>query len=141
MGIGPVEYVVIGFPGNRFNGDIVPALRRLVDAGTIRVIDMLFITKDSNGNVVGFEYEDHPDLADFGDLTEELDGLLNDEDLEMAAETLEPDSSAAMIVWEDCWAAEFAEAVRGSGGVLLAGERIPHEIVREALLSIGGEAD
>ena len=141
MSIGPVEYVIIGFPGNRFNGDMVPALQKLVEAGTIRIIDMLFITKDAEGNVEGFEYEDHPDLADYGDLTEELDGLLNDEDIEMAAEVLEPNSSAAFLVWEDCWAKEFAEAARASDGVILAGERIPHQIVEDAFAALDRSAD
>lgn len=139
MSIGPVEYVIVGFPGNRFNGDLVPALERLVESGTIRIIDLLFITKDAEGNVDAFEYEDHEDLAPYGTITEELDGLLNDEDIEMAAEVLEPDSSAAFIVWEDCWAREFAEAARASGGVILAGERIPHQIIEEALAAVGAD--
>ena len=137
MSIGPVEYLIVGFPGNQFNGNIVPALVKLVESGTIRIIDMLFITKDADGTVEGFEYEDHPELSAYGDLDEELDGLLNEEDIEMAAEVLEPNSSAAFLVWEDLWAKEFADAVRGSGGVLIAGERIPAQIVEEALAAIG----
>jgi hypothetical protein len=141
MAIGPVEYIIIGFPGNHFNGDMVPALERLVESGTIRIIDMLFILKDADGNIEAFEFEDHPELAAFGSLTDEVDGLLNDEDVEMAAEVLEPNSSAAFIVWEDCWAGEFAAAVRGSDGVILAGERIPHQIVTEALAAVGRPTD
>ena len=141
MSIGPVEYLIIGFPGNRFNGDMVPALEKLVASGTIRIIDMLFILKDADGNVEAFEYEDHPELAAFGSLTEEIDGLLNDEDVEMAAEVLEPNSSAAFLVWEDCWATEFAEAARAADGVILAGERIPHQIVAEALAAVGKTTD
>ncbi|MFZ4517102.1 MAG: DUF6325 family protein [Microthrixaceae bacterium] len=137
MAIGPVEYVIVGFPGNEFNGDIAPALEKLVDSGTIRIIDLLFITKDADGNVDAFEYEDREDLSPFSVLSQELDGLLNDEDIEMAAEVLEPGSSAAFIVWEDCWAAELAEAARGAGGVILAGERIPHQIVEDALSQLG----
>ena len=137
MSIGPVEYLIVGFPGNQFNGNIVPSLVKLVESGTIRIIDMLFITKDADGNVEGFEYEDHPELSAYGDLDEELDGLLNEEDIEMAAEVLEPNSSAAFLVWEDLWAKEFAEAVRGSGGVIIAGERVPAQIVEEALAAIG----
>jgi hypothetical protein len=137
MSIGPVEYLIVGFPGNQFNGNIVPSLVKLVESGTIRIIDMLFVTKDADGNIDGFEFEDHPELAAFGDLTEEVDGLLNDEDIEMAAELLEPNSSAAFLVWEDLWAKEFAEAVRGSAGVIIAGERVPAQIVEEALAAIG----
>jgi hypothetical protein len=141
MSIGPVEYLIIGFPGNKFNGDMVPALEKLVESGTIRIIDMLFITKDADGNVEGFEYEDHPDLAPYGDLTEELDGLLNDEDIEMAAEVLEPNSSAAFLVWEDLWAKEFAAAARAADGVILAGERIPHQIIEAAMAEVGLATD
>ncbi len=137
MSIGPVEYLIIGFPGNQFNGDIVPALTRLVESNTVRIIDLVFITKDAEGNVDAFEFEDHPDLAPFGDLAEALDDLLSDEDVEIAAEVLEPNSSAAFIVWEDLWATEFAEAVRGSGGVVITGERIPHQIVADALAHAG----
>ncbi len=141
MAIGPVEYIIIGFPGNRFNGDMVPALEKLVESGTIRIIDMLFILKDADGNIEAFEYEDHPELAGYGSLTDEVDGLLNDEDIEMAAEVLEPNSSAAFIVWEDCWAREFAEAALASDGVILAGERIPHQIVEAALAAVGKSTD
>jgi uncharacterized membrane protein len=141
MSIGPVEYLIVGFPGNRFNGEMVPALAELVESGTIRIIDLLFITKDADGNVEAFEIEDHEDLAPYGALNEELDGLLNDEDIEMAAEVLEPNSSAAFLVWEDCWARKFAEAARESGGVILAGERIPHQIIEEALAAVGRGVD
>jgi hypothetical protein len=112
-------------------------MRQLVDSGTIRIIDLLFISKDVDGNVEAFEFEDHPDLAAYGEFSEALDGLLNDEDIEMAAEVLEPNSSAAFIVWEDLWAKDFADAVRGSGGVILAGERIPHAIVTDAMAQLG----
>ncbi|MBM3663396.1 MAG: DUF1269 domain-containing protein [Actinobacteria bacterium] len=139
MSIGPVEYLIVGFPGNQFNGEIVPALTDLVDSGTVRIVDLLFITKDADGNVDAFEYEDHPELEPFGDLAQALDGLLNDEDIELAAEVLEPNSSAAFIVWEDLWARDFAEAVRGSGGVVIAGERIPHEIVVDALARLDND--
>ena len=137
MSIGPVEYLIVGFPGNKFNGDVVPAMRQLVDSDTIRIIDLLFISKDVDGNVEAFEFEDHPDLAAYGEFSEALDGLLNDEDIEMAAEVLEPNSSAAFIVWEDLWAKDFADAIRGSGGVILAGERIPHAIVTDAMAQLG----
>jgi len=137
VSIGPVEYLIVGFPGNQFNGDIVPALERLVESGTVRIVDLVFISKDADGNVDAFEYEDHPELAPFGDLADALDDLLSDEDVELAAEVLEPNSSAAFIVWEDLWAREFADAVRGSGGVVIAGERIPHQIVLDALAHAG----
>jgi hypothetical protein len=133
MSIGPVEYIILGFEGNRFNGDIVPALIELVDTGAIRVLDLVFIMKDGDGNLTAFEYDEVDELAALSGIAADAQGLLNDEDLEMAAETLEPNSSAAFLVWEDLWATRFAEAVRDSGGTIIAGERIPHEIVAAAL--------
>ena len=126
MAIGPVEYVIIKFPGNQFKGEIVPALAGLVESGTVRILDLVFVLKDEDGNIASLEYEDLPGLAD---VDGEADGLLNEEDLEMAAEVLEPNSSGLLIVWEDRWATPLAEAIRNAGGVIVAGERVPHEIV------------
>jgi hypothetical protein len=133
MTIGPVEYIVVGFPGNQFKGEIAPALADLIESGTIRVIDLVFIKKDADGTVTSFEYDALEDAVAFSELDGEAGGLLNDEDIELAADMLEPNSSAALLVWEDTWATRFAEAVRNAGGVLIAGERIPHEIVVQAL--------
>ena len=133
MPIGPVEYIVIGFPENRFTGAIVPALTDLVESGTIHIIDLVFVSKDVDGNVTSFEFDALEELAPYAGLDGEAGGLLNDEDIELAAEALEPNSSAALLVWEDAWAAPLAAALRDAGGVLLAGERIPHEIVQAAL--------
>jgi hypothetical protein len=141
VSIGPVEYAIIGFPGNQFNGEIVPALEALVESGTVRIVDLLFISKDADGNIDAFEYEDHAELAAFSTLGQALDGLLNDEDVVMAAEVLEPNSSAVFIVWENCWAREFSQAVLGSGGVVIAGERIPHQIVVDAMAQLGLSGD
>lgn len=133
MTVAPVEYLIIGFDGNEFNGEIAPAIVDLVDSGVIRILDLVFIAKDAEGNVTAFEYDELEALLPLGAVTEESMGLLNDEDVEMAAETLEPNCSAAFLVWEDLWAARFAEAVRDSGGTFLAGERIPHELVLAAI--------
>jgi uncharacterized membrane protein len=136
--IGPVEYVVIGFPGNRFKGEIVPEVAELVDNGVVRIIDVAFIKKDAEGNVTMFEYDALDDVLAFGfaDVDGEAGGVLNDEDLELAAETLEPDSSAALIVWEHRWAARVAQAIRAAGGRIIAGERIPDEIVEQAMAGL-----
>lgn len=133
MTVAPVEYLIIGFEGNEFNGEIAPAIVDLVDSGVIRILDLVFITKDGEGTVTAFEYDELDALLPLGAVTEESMGLLNDEDVEMAAETLEPNCSAAFLVWEDLWAARFAAAVRDSGGTFLAGERIPHELVLAAI--------
>jgi Family of unknown function (DUF6325) len=136
--MGPVEYVVIGFPGNRFKGEIVPAVAELVDNDIVRIIDVVFIKKDADGNVTIFEYDVLDDVLGFGfaDVEGEAGGVLNDEDLELAAETLTPDSSAALIVWEHRWAVRAAQAIRDAGGRILAGERVPDEVVEQALAGI-----
>jgi hypothetical protein len=133
VSIGPVEYIIVGFEGNNFNGRIVPELAALVESGQIRILDLVFISKDAEGDLVAFEYDELDEFAGLGDSTNDSMGLLNDEDIEMAAEVLEPNTSAAFLVFEDLWAAPFAAAVRDSGGVLIAGERIPHQIVVEAI--------
>jgi uncharacterized membrane protein len=136
--MGPVEYVVIAFPGNRFKGEIVPAVAELVDNGLVRILDVAFIKKDAAGNTTMFEYDTLDDVLAFGfaDVDGEAGGVLNDEDLELAAEGLEPDSSAALIVWEHLWAARVAQAIRNAGGRIVAGERVPPEIVEQALADL-----
>jgi hypothetical protein len=133
MGVGPVEYIVVGFPGNRFNGEIAPELAKLVDGGLIRVLDLVFIGKDENGDVLAFEFEDLEELAPFGDLEGEVGGILSQEDIDHVAADLAPGNSAALLVWEDRWAAPFAEALRESGGLLLGGGRIPYELIEAAI--------
>jgi hypothetical protein len=135
MAIGPVEYMVVAFPGNQFNGEIAPALKQLIDSGTIRVIDLAFVLKDVDGSIVGAELEDAGSsvFQAFESLTIERGGLLNDDDLRDIGEALEPNSSAAVLVWEDLWAARFADAVAASGGVLVDIARIPRDVVQAAL--------
>jgi hypothetical protein len=133
MTLGPVEYLLIGFPGNRFKGDIVPALADLVESDTIRILDLVFVKKDADGSISVFEYDALDETSDVAQLDGEAGGLLNDEDIAFAAEALEPDSSAALLVWEDRWAAPLADALHNAGGVLIAGERIPRDIVEAAM--------
>ena len=142
MGIGPVEYMVVAFPGNKFNGEVAPALRELVDAGTIRVLDLAFVHKDENGDVVGVELEDEgSDVFNaFQAVTHERGGLINDGDLMDIGEALEANSSAAILVWEDLWAARFKDAVIASGGVLVDIQRVPYQIVDAALAYKASEA-
>jgi hypothetical protein len=136
MGIGPVEYLVVGFPGNDFNGEIAPALAQLVDDGTIRIIDLVFITKDGAGDFAAVEFDEHDGLQAFASVDGEIGGVISNEDVEHAAEALEPNSSAALLVWEDVWATPFADALRESGGVLLEGGRIPHDIIEPVLAGL-----
>jgi hypothetical protein len=130
MTIGPVEYIVVAFPGNEFSGEIAPELVALVESGKVRILDLIFIGKNASGDVVSFEIDE---LAGFGDVDADVGGLISPEDIDYAASRLEPNMSAALLIWEDLWAAPFAEAVRNSGGILLEGARIPHEIISPAL--------
>jgi hypothetical protein len=135
MSIGPVEYMIVAFPGNRFKGEIVPALAELVEAGTIRIIDLAFVLKDDDGAVVTAEMGDLDSdvFKAFDSLTPETLGLLNEEDLAAAAEELEPNSSAALLVWEDVWATKLRDAIVNAGGELLDLERLPYEVVQAAV--------
>jgi hypothetical protein len=131
--MGPVEYIVVSFPGNRFNGQIAPELVALVESGTVQILDLIFIGKDAEGNVSAFEIDELEDVAGFDQLPGEVGGLIGPEDIDFVAEQLEPNSSAALLIWEDVWAAPFAAAVMESGGVLLQGARIPHAVIESAL--------
>ena len=108
----------------------------MVESGTVRVLDLVFIGKDADGSVVTFEIEDLDALAGFGGLDADVGGLIGPDDIAFAASELEPNSSAALLIWEDLWAKPFAEAVRRSGGVLLEGARIPHELIEPALTAL-----
>ena len=132
--IGPVEYLIVAFPGNRFRGEIAPALADLVDAGTIRLMDVAFVSKDEEGEVAAVELTElDPDVREgFERLGIEITGLFNEDDLMAAAEELEPNSSAALLVWEDVWARETAQAMRDAGGVIFDFGRLPHEVVQAA---------
>jgi Family of unknown function (DUF6325) len=135
MAVGPVDVVIIGFPGNKFSGRIAPALMDLVERGTVRVIDLLFVTKDADGVTTTIEMGDlDPELGPaFLDVSVTAAGALGPEDAEEIAEDLPPNSSALMVAFENAWAAEFAEAVRAADGVLIDSIRIPHDVVEAAL--------
>jgi len=132
--MGPIDYLLVEWPGRQPNGEAAPYLVDLVDRGLIRILDLAFIAKDEDGSVAGLE------LADLGDGAAQLSvfegassGLLSDDDVGEAAAALEPGTSAALLVYENSWAAPFAGAVRRSGGQLVASGRIPAEDVLAAL--------
>jgi hypothetical protein len=129
--IGPVEYILVGFAGNEFNGDIAPAIAELAANGIIRVLDLVFISKNADGDVTSFEYDDNPLTAAFAEIDGDADGFLDEEDILAAAEELEPESSALLIVWEDVWATRLADAIAASGGELIGGSRVPRRVVEE----------
>jgi hypothetical protein len=138
--IGPVDYMIVAFPGNEFRGEIAPALAELVDAGTIRIIDIAFVGKSAAGEIVAFELTElDPEIREALEKAGvEVSGLFNEDDLMAAGEELDPDSSAALLVWENVWARDVAQKLRDAGGILLDFDRLPHEVVqaaRDAVLS------
>jgi len=138
--MGPVQYFLVGFPGNKFKGDIVPAITELVEDGTIRVLDIIFIIKDEQGDVDGLEVQDLPEeVAGLDAMTAETASLLNDEDMEIAAEALPANSSAALFVFEYLWAERLGQAIRDADGEMLAAELIPAKVVEAAMKSLRDE--
>ena len=132
--MGPVEIAVFSFPGSQFNGQIAPALRELMAAETVRVLDLAFVMKAEDGSIAWVEIEDAamhaPEFEGFHD--DPID-LLNEEDIMLLAEEVQPGSSAAIIVWEHTWATRLSDAVEGSGGFVVAREYIPESIVDAAV--------
>jgi len=125
--LGPVDWIVVEFPGSRFKGEIAPALEDLVERGIVRVLDLLILRKDDDGTLEAFELSDL-DETEMGSLRSyetELAMLLSEDDVNAVAAAVEPGSTAAVLVWENTWAAPFASAVRRAGGLLVASGRIP----------------
>jgi hypothetical protein len=140
MSIGPVEYIAIAFPGNNFSGEIVPAIKELQDAGTIRVLDLVIISKDGEGNVTGIELsEASPEQqATLAVLGIESRNLLGQEDIEDIGAALDPNSTAGLMIWENVWAARFAQSLRAADGILIANGRIPAALVEEVMTETVG---
>lgn len=134
-GLGPVDYLVIEFPAGEadFSGEIAEELVRLVEAGTIRLIDAIVLTKDADGSVDAVEFEDLEDLGPLVALEAELAELLAAEDVEQLANAMDPGSVAGVIVYENLWAAPFAAAARRAGGQLIASGRIPIQAIIASL--------
>jgi hypothetical protein len=133
--IGPVDYLVVEFPGNLMKGEALAELVALADAGTIRILDLVFVRRELDGSTVTVEIADldgdgELDLAVFEGASS---GLIGDDDVEAAASVIEPGSSAGVLVYENTWAAPLVAAVRRAGGVLVAGGRIPVEDVLATL--------
>jgi hypothetical protein len=141
--LGPVDWIVVEFPGSRFNGEIAPALQDLVDRDLIRVLDLLIIKKDADGSLEAFEIADL-DEEEIGGLRAheaELAMLLSEEDVTSIAAAIEPGSSAAVLVWENKWAAPFGSACRRAGGQLVARGRIPIQALLAAVEADEEEGD
>lgn len=140
MTMGPIEIIEVAFPGSAFNGAILPELRALVQAGTITIVDGLFVRKDDAGEVSWYEVaEMADDLGGLGDLFARVDGLLSDEDVAELTAELQPGSSAAILVFEHTWMKPLRDAVVDSGGVLVADIQIPGRVVEEILATVPDE--
>ena len=136
MSLGPIEVVVIAFPGNEFNGKILPELERLIDNDTITIVDELFLSKDAEGEVTFVEFDEiggNADAMRLAELMDHLDDLLTEDDVNELAAGLEPNSSAAVLVFEHTWVKPFRDAIVDSGGVLAAQFRVPGAVIEELL--------
>ena len=135
MAVGPVDVVIVGFPGNKFTGQIAPALLDLVESGTIRVIDLLFVMKDEAGVVTTIEAADLDPEQGAGYLSIDIaqPGALGSEDAEEVSDDIPPNSSALLIAFENTWAAKIVAALQASDGFVIDQIRIPVDVVNAAI--------
>lgn len=142
--MGPVEVLVISFPGNQFAGGIIPELQRLTDDGVISVVDGLLVRKDDDGEVAFFEFEEldpGDDAAALAAVLEQVESMISDDDVRTLAESLEPNSSEAILVLEHKWAKPLRDVIVASNGRLAANFRIPDTSVDELLSELAGMED
>jgi hypothetical protein len=135
MSVGPVELVVVAFPGNQFKGEIVPAIQELVDAGTVRIIDVLFAIREGDDSVRVLELDEIPDdlFQRFNPVVSEVTDLLTANDAEKLSAGLPPDSSVLLLLFEHTWARKVADALANAGGQLVLSERIPRQVVQDLI--------
>ena len=132
---GPIDYIVVEFPGNRMTGEGLPLLVELHETGIIRILDLVFVTRDLDGSVTALEISDFDgdgqlDLAVFEGASS---GLIGPDDIDEASSVIEPGNSAGILVYENVWAAPFATALRRGGAQLVASGRIPVQAILAAL--------
>src|SRR3954454_4679238 len=130
--MGPIDYIVLEWPGRQPKGEVAPLILDLVDRGIIRILDVAFVVKDEDGSIATLSLDEIGTYG-FTEFAGASSGLLGDEDLEEAAAALEPGTSAAVLVWENRWAAPVAMALRRSGGQLVASGRIPVQSILASL--------
>ena len=134
MEVGPVDVYIIGFPGNKFNGRVAPAILELVENGTIRILDLLFVSKDSEGVTTVIQAEDlDEEGAGFLEIDVTQPGALNEEDAEEVSDDLPADSSAMLIAFENVWARKVVDALQDADAVLIDSIRIPVDVVQAAM--------
>ena len=139
MALGPIEVIVLGFPGSQFTGEIRPQIVDLVERGIVRIVDALLIKKDDDGSVTYAEVQEvssDPDFEALASTVSEILDLLSDDDVEAFAAELEPGSSALAIVFEHTWMKPVRDAVVASGGVLIADIHVPAAVVDEVLAAV-----
>jgi hypothetical protein len=137
--LGPVELIALAFKQPSFDGSVLKELVDLVDRKVIRVLDLMVVHKTDDGSIAAVEFSDLGDEAEvFIGLAPAGVDLIGEDDVSLAGDLLEPGDAAALLVWEDLWAAPFVHAVRNAGGVLLAHDRIPVDVL-EAVMSYEGD--
>jgi hypothetical protein len=136
---GPVDYLVIEFPAGHstFTGEMAAELASLSEAGIIRILDLVVIVKDDEGNIEGFEIDDFEELDELRALESEIAEILAADDLAHLAEAMEPGTTAGVLVWENTWASPFASAARRAGGQLVASGRIPIQAIAASIEAEG----
>jgi fructosamine-3-kinase len=127
--LAPIDYTVVGFPADKadFSGAMAAELKKLTESGTVRVLDLVMVTKSADGTVEAAELreQDENELGELRSVEAELSLLLAADEIERVGADLDPGCTAAVLVWENTWAAPFAAAIRHSGGELLSTGRIP----------------
>ena len=141
--LGPVDYLVVEFPAgaSHFTGEMATELAALVEAGTVRVLDLMVLQKDADGSVEVMEIDDLDAVGELEQLETQLAEILAADDVADLAAAMEPGSTAGVLVYENCWAAPFAAAARRSGGQLIANGRIPIQAIAAALEADPDEGD
>ena len=132
----PIEYLVIAFPDGNISDEIAPALADLVDKKVIRILDMVFVTKDASGEASFLEFDELENMAGFAEIDGEVGGLIGPDDLDFVASELDSGAAAAVLLVEDLWAASFASALERSGGMLLEGARIPQDLLDDEIAAL-----
>ncbi|MGB0112127.1 MAG: DUF6325 family protein [Ilumatobacteraceae bacterium] len=127
-----MEYIIVGFDGNEFSGEIATELAKVIESGLVRLLDVIFISCGEDGSVVTMEVDEHDGLRFFADLEGEVGGIIGPDDIEHAAAAIQGGQSVLLIVWENLWAAPLADAITAAGGTLIEGARIPDDLATEA---------
>ena len=142
MSLGPIEMLVVKFPGNQFSGEIIPALGELVENGTVRIVDLLFAVKNKEGDVKVLEFGDlDPDIfGQWDPLVSDVTPMLNEDDARELTASLENNSSAALLLFENTWATRFVDAVSNARGEVVLNERIPRAVVQELTAELSSTA-